>query len=150
MRITKTLLALMVVGSAVAFVATPAYAQQAGAGSETKSAKGRGTGPDENIKMGRAANKADANVPAPASKGGDKTRGSGSIVHVDNHTNWYIDVYMDGSYCSTVSPWGDSYCYVGSGSTRFYGKADFTDGSSLTWGPLVQSVDGTFTWKLWP
>ena len=152
MHVKQTLLALLVAGGTGALLAiTPAHAQQPQAAmTETKSAKGRGAGADENIKLQRAANKPGAETPAPTSKGGDKTRGTTSIVHVDNHTNWYIDAYMDGSFCATVGPWGDVWCNVGTGNTRMYAKADFTDNSSLTWGPNIGYVDGTYTWRLWP
>jgi len=152
MRVKPTLLALLVACSTAALLAAPpAHAQQPQANAaETKSAKGRGAGADENIKMQRAPNKPGAETPAPTSKGGDKSRGSTSIVHVDNHTNLYIDAYMDGSYCATVGPWGDVWCNVGTGNTRMYGRAEFTDGSSLSWGPNIGYVDGTYTWRLWP
>ncbi len=152
MRVKATLLALLVTGCAAACltVASAQAQQPMGKTVEVKSALSRGAGADENIRVARTPNKADASVPAPTSKGGEKTRGTTSIVHVDNRTNWYIDIYLDGSYCSTIGPWGDIYCYVGTGNTRMYGHADFVDGPARTWGPTVDYVDGTYIWKLLP
>lgn len=115
--------------------------------------KGRGaaTAPDENIKTMRGANTPGANMAAPAAKGGPATRGGDAcIVHVDNRTSLYIDIYLDRDYRGSVGPWGDSYRYVGCGETRLYARADFTDGTDSTWGPVIADVDGTYTWRLHP
>src|SRR5260370_24465585 len=152
MRVKATLRGLFVAGCGAAVLrAASAQAQQLmGKTVEVKSALSRGAGADENIRVARAPNKADASVPAPTSKGGEKTRGATSIVHVDNRTNWYIDIYLDGSYCSTIGPRGDIYCYVRTGNTRMYGHADFVDGPPRTVGPPVAYVGGTYAWKLGP
>ena len=114
--------------------------------------KGRGTAstPDENIKTMRGANVPGAKVPAPAAKGGAATRGGVCAVHFDNRTSLYIDMYLDGNYRGTLSPWGDSYPLVGCGETRLYAKANFTDGSSLSWGPVTADLNGVYTWRLNP
>jgi|HubBroStandDraft_4_1064222.scaffolds.fasta_scaffold04069_4 hypothetical protein len=116
----------------------------------TKSEKSRGasSAPDENIKHDNAANDPNAKIAAPPAKGGTKTRGGYCRLHVDNQTQWYISVYFDGDYRGQVSPWGDSYGWVGCGDTKLYGKATFTDGSVLTWGPQIYYINGTFTWTL--
>jgi hypothetical protein len=152
MHAKQSLLALMGIGFAAALlVATPAHAQQAAANmTETHGAKGRGTGTDESIKTARGPNKPNATIAAPAAKGGEAARGASGIVHADNRTALYIDVYVNGDYCATLSPWGDVYCYVGTGNTVMYAVADFTDGSRTTWGPTTGYVDGTYTWRLWP
>jgi hypothetical protein len=152
MRVQTRLLALLVAGGAIALLnAAPAYAQQAPANMlETHAAKSRGTGADANIKTESAPNKPDASVPAPASKGGQRTRGAEAVVHIDNRTSLIIKVYLDGSYCGTLPPWGDLYCSVAGGNTTVYARADFTDGTFTTWGPSVANVDGTYTWRLWP
>ena len=152
MKATNTLLALLGVGFAAALlVATPAQAQQAAAKmTETHGAKSRGAATDESIKTQRAPNKPDAASPAPANKGGEASRGAGGIVHTDNRTTLYIDVYLNGDFCGTLSPWGDLYCYVSAGSTIMYAVANFTDGSRTTWGPSSAYVDGEYVWRLWP
>ncbi len=118
----------------------------------TKSAQSRGAAgaKDENIKKDRQPNSLNSKVEAPPDKGGPKTRSAACHIHIDNRTKWYIDIYTDGDYRGQVSPYGDSTGYVGCGSTTFYGKALFDDGSSKTWGPQVFYVDGNFTWHLWP
>jgi hypothetical protein len=154
MRVKGMLCALVVAGCTVTLlVPATAHAQQPAkreAAVETKAAKGRGAGPDENIKSEQAPNPVNTAVAAPASKGGEKSRGGTSTVHVDNHTSYYIAAYMDGGFCGTVGPWGDIWCNVGSGNTNMYARAGFTDGSTLTWGPNVGYVDGEYTWRLWP
>jgi len=114
--------------------------------------KGRGTAtsPDENIKNMRRANAPGAKVAAPTAKGGPATRGGVCAVHFDNRTSLYIDIYLDGDYRGTMSPWGDAYPFVGCGETRLYAKANFTDGSSLSWGPVVVDLNGVYTWRLNP
>jgi hypothetical protein len=118
---------------------------------ENKAERSRGAGADPNVKADRAPNHEGATAaPAPAAKGGERTRGGVSVVHVDNWTQWYIDVYMDGTFCGSMGPWGDTYCYVGSGNTTMYARALFDDGTILKWGPRVDYVDGAYTWKLNP
>lgn len=117
---------------------------------DTKSTKSRGSSDakDENIKQDRQPNDPNAKIEAPPEKGGPKTRGGSCRIHIDNRTAFYVDVYTDGQYRGQVSPYGDSIGYVGCGDTRVYGRATFTDGSVLTWGPSVYFVDGSFTWTL--
>ena len=153
MKATKTLLALLGVGCVAALIAvTPAHAQQPAAANmtETHGAKSRGAATDESIKTQRAANRPDAATPAPAGKGGEAARGASGIVHADNRTDLFIDVYTNGDYCGTLPPWGDIYCYVGTGNTGLYAVANFTTGDRITWGPATGYVDGTYTWRLWP
>ena len=56
-------------------------------------------------------------------EGREKSRGSACTVYFDNYTSLYIDVYMDGDYYGTVSPWGASTFSVGSGYTTIYCKS---------------------------
>lgn len=148
----NTLLALLGVGCAATFlIARPAQAQQpAAAATETHGAKSRGTGTDDQIKTQRAPNKPGTTVTAPAGKGGEASRGAAGIVHADNRTDLFIDVYVNGDYCASMGPWGDVYCYVGTGTTVMYAVAYFTDGSRTTWGPSSAYVDGTYNWRLLP
>lgn len=152
MRIRTLLLIPLLTGCAALLTAVPAHAQRPKPKvAESKAEKSRGTGTDENIRADRTPNhQGAAAAPAPASKGGERTRGAVSIVHADNRTQWYIDVYANGSFCGSMGPWGDTYCYVPSGNVTLYGRAPFDDGSSIKWGPKVDYVDGTYTWRLWP
>jgi hypothetical protein len=153
MTATKAFLSLLgAVFVAGLLVAAPAQAQQLAAPKmlESHGAKSRGTGTDESIKTQRAPNKPDAASPAPANKGGEASRGASGIVHTDNRTALWIDVYLNGDYCGTLSPWGDIYCYVSAGTTVMYAVAGFTDGSRTTWGPSSAYVDGEYIWRLWP
>jgi hypothetical protein len=117
---------------------------------ETRAARGRGAGADENIGKERAPNTRGEATPAPAAKGGPQTRGAACIVKVDNRTALYIDVYLDREYRGTVGPWGDLYRYVGCGETRLYARANYDNGTYDTWGPTYGQVYGTYTWRLWP
>jgi len=116
----------------------------------TKGTNSRGdaNAKDENIKQDSAPNDPNAKIEAPPEKGGPKTRQAACRVHIDNRTPWYISIYTDGNYRGQVSPYGDSYGWVGCGNTNLYGRAVFTDGSSRSWGPNVYYIDGTFQWLL--
>ena len=73
---------------------------------------------------------------APEQKGGAKTRGGGSCeVRFDNRTQWFVKLYVDGSYRGTISPYGDGVAYTGAGPTKVYGRAQFNNGDYLYWGP---------------
>lgn len=151
MRLRTLLLIPLLAGCAALLTAAPAQAQQAQpTAGESKAERSRGTGTDENIRADRAPNRQGAVMAAPAAKGGDRTRGGISVVHVDNWSQWYIDVYMNGSFCGSMGPYGDIYCAVSSGNVTMYARAPFDDGSALKWGPRVSYVDGAYTWKLNP
>ena len=117
---------------------------------ETRATRGRGTAPDENITKARAPNTPGQTEPAPAAKGGEAARGSSCTVKVDNYTGLYIDVYLDRVYRGTVGPWGELWRTVGCGETRLYGRADYTDGTYDTWGPVYAQVGSLYTWRLRP
>jgi hypothetical protein len=127
----------------------PIYAQQKTNSATVKGQKTRGQGEtDNNIKHGREANDPNANSEAPPDKGGPKIRGGSCRIHVDNRTPWYVDIYTDGDYRGQVSPWGDSYGWVGCGDTNLYGVATFRGAPDMVWGPTVYSINGTFTWSI--
>ena len=125
------------------------YAQQK---QDTVTVKGQRTrgqeGSDSNIKHGREPNDPNANIEAPPDKGGPQVRGGSCRIHVDNHTPWYVDIYTDGDYRGQVSPWGDSYGWVGCGDTNLYGVASFRGAPDVIFGPSVYDINGTFTWNL--
>ena len=109
----------------------------------------RGT-EDTHIKTPAGPNKVNARTPAPAGQGGPRRRGGTGRIHVDNHTPWYIEIFVDGNYTGTVGPWGDLYRYADPASYEMYGKANFDDGSERTWGPrTIEVPEGrTMTWEL--
>ncbi|MFZ0886856.1 MAG: hypothetical protein WA005_00245 [Candidatus Binataceae bacterium] len=72
------------------------------------------------------------------------------LIHVDNRTTWATDLYFNGDYGATVSGWGDSYVPASEPAT-FYAKAEMTDGSALTWGPIRAQCNGfEYMVHLWP
>ncbi len=125
-----------------------AIAQKGPSSASSKASKSRGSGPDTNIKMERADNSG-KRMMKPARKGGKRTRGAAetTYLHIDNRTGYYVDIYVDGANVGTVSPYGDSYGYVHSGSDSLYAKAPGTD---LHFGPrsAYLAPGGTFTWTL--
>lgn len=105
---------------------------------ETAAVKGRGAAAaDENIKKPRPADDSSL-LPAPPSKGGAQTRGSACYVVIDNRSNLYADIYLDGTYRGTVDAYGDAWAYVGCGETRLYAR---TRSGSFAWGPTIVTVD---------
>ena len=75
-------------------------------------------------------------------------------VRFINDTPWYINrVYIDGRRVGSlargysVSTWYDE----STGETRLYAEADFTNGSTRSWGPytFVCRPSSTFTWRLY-
>ena len=111
----------------------------------------RGLEKDPNIKSNSMVNNAKKTVAAPVDKGGPKTRGVTCRLHIDNRTPWIIQIYADGDFLGTVSKYGDSWGTEPGQTTTLYARADFTDGTSFTWGPKVVNLGdwGTYTWRLW-
>jgi len=143
---------------ALAFVAlagwmTPVASSQAKGGPQAmtdKAHKSRGAGQDPNIKHKSDSNDPKAMMPAPASKGGAKTRGNTCYLFIDNRTAWKVQFYADGDYEELIAPWGDAG-YTFSGTHTLYARADFTDGSVLTWGPRTATCEGPgwrYPWTL--
>lgn len=110
---------------------------------ELKAQKSTARGADDpNIKDDNQANDPNAKIPAPEAKGGPKSRaGSACEVRLDNRTNYTIKIYIDGKYRGTVEPYGDAIGYAAPGETKVYARADFTDGSVLTWGPTIYNCN---------
>jgi hypothetical protein len=117
-----------------------------------KGTKAKAPGQDANIKNRSEKNNPKATATAPPSKGGPSKFGTSRLcrVMVDNHTQWKVQVYIDGDYEGLVGPYGELYTVSTPGATKFYARADFTDGSVITWGPTIYQLSpgGTFTWKL--
>jgi len=87
---------------------------------------------------------------APTSSRGEVYGANYSDVVVDNWTGYYIDIYVNGNYRGTVSPYDKRVTWAIPGTNTLYGKAVFNDGSYLYWGPKVTSTGYTYTWKLNP
>jgi hypothetical protein len=130
----------------------PAGEKKAAASTSTdKSKKSRGAaGDDSNIKS-KAPQNDPSKLGTPTPK--EKTRGGGPSycrLHIDSRVNAYVNIYVDGDFRGTVSPGGDAYGYTGNGGTTLYGRADFTDGSSASWGPRVINCEGAYNWTITP
>ncbi len=108
----------------------------------TKAEKSKAEAKDENIKE-------DVQLNDP-SKEIEKKRG-GCGIQYRNHTPWTIKVYANGYYRGTVYGYSTLSVYT-SCKTRLvlYGRADFTNGTYLKWGPYVYYTrHAWFTWNLW-
>lgn len=93
----------------------------------------------------------DKNNPAPVSTSrGDVYGPDYSDVLIDNWTGYYIDIYVNGNYRGTVSPYEKRVTWAIPGTNTLYAKAVFNDGSYLYWGPKVTYTGYTYTWKLNP
>ena len=129
----------------------PAGEKKAAASTSTdKSKKSRGGGEDSNIKS-KAPQNDPGKLGTPTPK--EKTRGGGPSycrLHVDSRVNAYVNIYVDGDFRGTVSPGGDAYGYTGNGGTTLYGRAEFTDGSTASWGPRVINCEGAYNWTIMP
>lgn len=73
-----------------------------------------------------------------------------SDVVIDNWTGYYIDIYVNGNYRGTVSPWDKKVTWAIPGTNTLYAKAVFDDGSYLYWGPKATYTGYQYTWKLNP
>ena len=69
-------------------------------------------------------------------------------VVVDNYTNLYVKIWIDGNYKGIVEPYGKRTVYAVPGKTKMYCRADFDDGSYSYWGPDYFDCDYEFTIKL--
>jgi hypothetical protein len=128
-------------------MASVAFAEKPGITVTDKISKSRGNAMD-GIKRKDAINEVGKAPKAPANKGGEKGRGFAAGINVDNWTGLYIKIYINDICEGTVSPWGDLFIVVGSGRTKFYGVAEYSDGSTGTFGPHIETIDGLATWKL--
>jgi hypothetical protein len=108
-----------------------------------------GTGDAKAEALQRPTN--DKNKPAPpATSRGDVYGADYSDVVVDNWTGYYIDIYVNGNYRGTVSPYDKRVTWAIPGTNTLYAKAVFNDGSYLYWGPKVTYTGYSYSWKLNP
>jgi hypothetical protein len=117
---------------------------------ETKTAKYRGAGTDENINNASELNDPNTSIQPPPGRGGNKTRGGFATVRVENWTKWMVKIYGNGAYVGTVSSYGTMDFTSRSGPVGLYARAEMLDGSSLYWGPAATEGDAgsITTWKL--
>lgn len=144
---------LMMIFAVAAFTVAGASAQTFP--NAAKGEKMTSRGADPNIKGDKASvmkQTPDVFV-KPSEKIGTESESRGAkaycTVVYDNWTSYYIDCYTDGYYSGYVSPWGKLTVYVTGGNTSAYGVANFTDGSSLYWGPLTRycyNQEWTVSW----
>lgn len=87
---------------------------------------------------------------APTSSRGDVYGADYSDVVIDNWTGYYIDIYVNGNYRGTISPYDKKVTWAIPGVNTLYAKAVFNDGSYLYWGPKVTATGYQYTWKLNP
>ena len=104
---------------------------------------------DPNVKTPEGPNDPAKETPAPAKKGGQKTRGMACYVTFDNYTPWVIQAFVDGTFRGIVPAWGQLDTVTGDGPTTIYARALFTDGSMKYWGPRSGMCDHeAFNWQL--
>jgi len=148
---TKYLDRAMIVMCAAALLSIPLAAQ-----SKSSGVKGQASTPDPNIKSDSLTNTPGQTVVPPPSKGGPASKGAGCVLHIDNSTAYIIEFYFNGIAEGAMSPWSDYTNTITPGGASLYGKATFTDGSVLTFGPQAYQCnaslgpDATFTWTLTP
>lgn len=106
---------------------------------ELKASKGTSTGKgasDPNIKEDETPNDPNTKRRPPAAKGGNSKGASYDCeVQFDNRTDLNIKTYVNGRYRGTLGGYDDAYLYIFPGYITVYGRADFSDGSYLYWGP---------------
>lgn len=146
---TTTLTTTLVIAIAFLVPAVVDTQGQAKPDQVSKSERGRGTA-DSNVKSDTATNEAGkpATAPAPAEKSGEKSRQALCSVMFDNYTDLLIKTYVDGRYTGTMARWGELYTYAVAGPTILYARADYTDGTYDSWGPIKVSCNTRYNWRL--
>lgn len=121
-------------------------------GVTSNSTRTRGGSADANVRQEEAPNA--LNKPATPEPVGKNTRGASAVepgqICVDSRVDLIVRIYVDGNYVGTVSPWGDACGFYGSGEHRVYARANFTDGSYSTWGPVTGDATTGFRWTIRP
>jgi hypothetical protein len=128
--------------AAILFAGASMYSQTAprGQGDAVKGEKSRGADPEAPAKGRVNGDKAGSAAIRPAEKGGT-TRGGWCKTDFINYTGWYLDCYVNGLYEGYVAPYGDGTLYANPGDTKVYVKAEFTDGTYRSWGPVTKNCD---------
>ena len=141
----KKLFITACVAATMTLAVTPAFAQTKAKKKQTIEAKAMTQENDVVAKLMRPTNNADAPVP---NKRGDRYGANFSDIIVDNYTGWYIDIYIDGEFRGTLSPWDKRVTWSIPGSTTLYAKATFDDGSYRYWGPTSAQTGYEYQWNL--
>jgi hypothetical protein len=130
-------------------IGTSANAQPKTLKKETINSKAVTT-PDPKAAALQRANNVKGKPAAPTSSRGDVYGADYSDVVVDNWTGYYVDIYVNGNYRGTISPYDKKVTWAIPGTNTLYAKATFNDGSYLYWGPKVTYTGYQYTWKLNP
>jgi hypothetical protein len=119
----------------------------------TTSSKKAAGGADANIKSNTLTNPVGVKIAPPPSKGGPAAKGPNGTcdLHINNETGWNINFYFNGGLNGVVGAWGNLDPNITPGSATLYATALFTDGTTLTFGPInYQCAGGNYTWNLTP
>lgn len=75
-----------------------------------------------------------------------------ALVTFQNYTPWQVQCYVDGTFVGVVYPGRTLSSWTGSGWTRPYARAIFTDGSSLSWdlGNVYYLPGGSYAFPMYP
>jgi hypothetical protein len=132
-----------------ALVALPMAAQN---NVTSNGVKGGQANADSHVKSNDMTNTADQNIVPPPNKGGPKAKGGAWCdIHIDNHTPYYVQFYMNGELGGVIGPWGDLYPDITAGMAQLYARAVFNNGDVLAFGPRdYHCSGGSFTWTLTP
>jgi hypothetical protein len=77
------------------------------------------------------------------------THGGMSEVEIHNHTNWAVDVFVDGDFVGTLRPHSHMTVPTESGYTRLFARADCSCGTSVTWNSTYYFYPGySYPWIL--
>ncbi|MFH0892793.1 MAG: hypothetical protein V2A54_00010 [Bacteroidota bacterium] len=104
--------------------------------------KTRGANP--NIKTAVKAPNSDNGVKPSNVKKGNAEGTTDCEIAFDNYTNFFVDVYVDGSYKGTIGDWGTLYINASSGYKSVY---CISSGGTKEW-KVDGSCEGNFLWKL--
>lgn len=127
-----------------------AQAQKADLKKETIESKAM-SGPNKEVDaLKRPVNDKNKPESAPKKAFGEVYGSDYSDVVIDNWTGYYIDIYVNGNYRGTISPYAEQVTWAIPGRNTLYAKATFRDGSSLYWGPRTTITGYSYTWKLNP
>ena len=102
---------------------------------------------DPNIKSGTLENTGKAIV--REAKDGAKAVQLCRVIF-DNYTDLVIKTYVDGGYEGLMGRMGELSTYAVAGRTVVYARADYTDGSYRSWGPVTFNCapGESYTWKI--
>jgi hypothetical protein len=116
-----------------------------------ESSRGK-VGEDKNVKEAEGVNVQGkpSTLPGPAEKTGETTRQVLCSVMFDNYTNLWVQTYVDGRFAGTMRPWGELYTFAVSGPTILYARAEYTNKTYDSWGPVNVSCSRSYRWRLNP